>query len=107
MQKLCLLTASQSLKRFSLVHTTINIQQQVRTGTSQSLHNNNAPNILFHDFETMEVIADGLQIALLGETRKETLHTAVELVFTIKLERTRERERAGVKATERERLRAR
>lgn len=39
----------------------------------------------------MEVIADGLQIALLGETRKETLHTAVELVFTIKLERTRER----------------
>lgn len=28
------------------------------------------PDLLFYDFEMVELVADGLQIALLGETRQ-------------------------------------
>lgn len=35
----------------------------------------------------VNLFTDGLQIALLWETRQQSLHTAVELLFTIKLER--------------------
>lgn len=38
----------------------------------------------------VDLFADGLQVALLGETSQQSLHTIVELVFAIKLERKRE-----------------
>lgn len=46
-------------------------------------------NILFIDLEMVELLADGLQVALLGETRQQCLHAVVELVFTVELERKR------------------
>lgn len=45
------------------------------------------PNAPFCNFEMVDLIADGLQVALLGETRQQSLHTAVELLLTIKLGR--------------------
>lgn len=37
----------------------------------------------------MDLVADGLQVALFGETTEQSLHAAVELVFAFKLERKR------------------
>lgn len=48
--------------------------------------------VLFHDFEMVQLVADGLQVALLGQARQEGLHAAVELVFTVKLGRERKGE---------------
>lgn len=43
--------------------------------------------LLFGDFEAVQLVADGLQVALLGQPGQEGLHAAVELEFTIKLGR--------------------
>lgn len=45
------------------------------------------------DFEMVNLVADGLQVALLGETGQQSLHAAVELPFTIKLEAKEKEER--------------
>lgn len=50
--------------------------------------------VLFGDFETVQLVADGLQVALLGQPGQEGLHAAVELEVTVKLGR----ERAGKRA---------
>lgn len=47
-------------------------------------------NLLFLYFVMVDLFADGLQVALLGETRQQSLHAVVELVFAIKLERKRQ-----------------
>lgn len=36
----------------------------------------------------MDLIADGLQVALLWEMRQQGLHAAVELLLTLKLEKS-------------------
>lgn len=48
------------------------------------------PNSPFCNFIMVYLIADGLQVALLGETRQQSLHTAVELLLAIILGRERE-----------------
>lgn len=45
--------------------------------------------LLFYDSEMVQLVADGLQVALLGQARQEGLHAAVELVFAVKLGRER------------------
>lgn len=57
----------------------------------------NAANILFHNFEAMQLLADGFKVALLGETRQEGLHAVVELVFIVELEKGEKEE--AVRAT--------
>lgn len=41
--------------------------------------------VLFRDFEMVQLLADGLQVALLGHSRQEGLHAVVELVFAVEL----------------------
>lgn len=40
----------------------------------------------FCNLEVVDLITDGLQVALLGQTRQQRLHAVVELLFAIKLE---------------------
>lgn len=40
----------------------------------------------FCNLEVVDLIADGLQVALLGQTRQQRLHAVVELLFAIKLD---------------------
>lgn len=49
--------------------------------------------VLFDDFEMVQLVTYGLQVALLGQVRQQALHAAVELVFVVKLGRERKRER--------------
>lgn len=65
--------------------TTTQESQKHRTGQTCK-----TTNLLFLYFEMVDLFADGLQVALLGETSQQSLHTIVELVFAIKLERKRE-----------------
>lgn len=51
--------------------------------------------LLFGDFEAVQLVADGLQVALLGQPGQERLHAAVELEFTVKLGRESGNERGG------------
>lgn len=67
---------------FALITTTEETQQFRAIETCGK-----APNVPFCDFELVDLIADGLQVALLGETRQQSLHTAVELLLAIKLRR--------------------
>lgn len=49
----------------------------------------------------MDLFADGLQVALLGETRQQSLYAVVELVFAIKLERKRQQRLKNCKLDDR------
>lgn len=40
----------------------------------------------FCNLEVVDLITDGLQVALLGQTRQQRLHAVVELLFAIKLD---------------------
>lgn len=51
--------------------------------------------VLFGDFEAVQLVADGLQVALLWQPGQEGLHAAVELEFTVKLGRESGREWGG------------
>lgn len=46
-----------------------------------------AEDLLFDDFEMMQLIADGFQVALARQARQEGLDAAVELVLVVKLGR--------------------
>lgn len=41
--------------------------------------------LLLHELEMVQLVTDGLQVALLGQVRQEGLHAAVELVLAVKL----------------------
>lgn len=40
----------------------------------------------FCNLEVVDLITDGLQVALLGQTRQQRLHAVVELLFAVKLD---------------------
>lgn len=53
----------------------------------------------FHDFEAVDLLADGLEVALLGETRQQMFNTDIERLISIKLQREkwqREREQSDI-----------
>lgn len=48
--------------------------------------NEDAEDLLFDDFELMQLVADGFQVALARQAGQQGLDAAVELVLVVKLE---------------------
>lgn len=53
----------------------------------------------FSDLEVVDLVTDGLQVALLGQPRQQSLHAVVELLFAVELEGKKKGKRLQLKLT--------